>query len=62
MKTFAACTPNHPVNADARATAVLCIGLAVRAAYWERLGFNRTVDRQWIQIEGETNASSGNRK
>jgi len=22
MKTFAACTPNHPVNADARATAV----------------------------------------
>ena len=40
MKTFAACTPNHPVNADARAdaraTAVLCIGLAVRAGYWER--------------------------
>ena len=26
------------------------------------LGFDRTVDRQWIQSEGETNASSGNRK
>jgi hypothetical protein len=27
---------NHPVNADARASAVLCDGCRARAGYWER--------------------------
>jgi hypothetical protein len=27
---------NSPVNADARASAVLCLGRAARAGYWER--------------------------
>ncbi len=26
-----------------------------------KFGFDRTVDRQWIQSEGETHASTGNR-
>ncbi len=29
-------TANPPVNADARASAVLCIGMWPRAGYWER--------------------------
>ena len=28
--------PNHPVNADARSSIVLCIHRAARAGYWER--------------------------
>ena len=33
---FTAERPNHPVNADARASAALCVGLWARAGYWER--------------------------
>ena len=29
-------TPNRPVNANARGSAVLCIGRRARAGYWER--------------------------
>ena len=28
--------PNHPVNADARASTVPQVGLWARAGYWER--------------------------
>jgi len=28
--------PNHPVNADARATLAVCKGRWARAGYWER--------------------------
>jgi hypothetical protein len=29
-------TSNRPVNADARASVVLCTGQGARAGYWER--------------------------
>jgi hypothetical protein len=38
------------------------LDLATYLSLNKLLGFDRTVDRQWIQSEGETNASSGNRK
>jgi hypothetical protein len=36
IRTVIAALPNRPVNADARASAVLWISPAARAGYWER--------------------------
>lgn len=35
---------NNPVNADARASAALCMGQAARAGHWERLGHKDAVE------------------
>jgi hypothetical protein len=35
-------SPNRPVNADARVSAVLCWRLAARAGYWERYTYMRS--------------------
>lgn len=37
--------PNRPVNTDARASAVLCVGSRARAGYWERYALNIMVNK-----------------